>query len=248
MLFRLAALLATLVGPTLNPPALGAGGTPLRAITLPGDQITPVGDSALPDSGAASDVGQGADKAIDGGGDKYYNRSHYGGAYSGSGYIVTPTLGAMVVTGLSVTSGDDSPNRDPASFSLYGSNDGGKTFAPIVVGQAIPAFTDRHQNQRLTVANAKAYTTYKLIFPTVAGGPDMQVEEADLLAPAPPGTKALTPFPPPVGLSLWYTKSAASGMNEALPIGNGRLGGLIYRRHVSGADRAQRRQPVDRRR
>lgn len=29
-------------------------------------------------------------------------------------------------------------------------------------------------------------------------------------------------------LTLWYTKPAANGMNEALPIGNGRFGGLIY--------------------
>ena len=29
-------------------------------------------------------------------------------------------------------------------------------------------------------------------------------------------------------LTLWYTKPAASGMNEALPIGNGRIGGLVY--------------------
>ena len=203
-----ALLLAALIGPTLTPPLLGAGGTPLMAVTLPGDAVTPIGDPALPDNGAASDVGQGAEKAIDGGGDKYYNRSHYGGAYGGSGYLVTPAAGASVVTGLSVTSADDSPGRDPTSFSLYGSDDGGKTFAPIVVGQAIPAFTDRHQNQRLTVANTKAYTTYKLIFPTVAGGPDMQVEEADLLAPAPPRhERFLLPFSPPAGLALWYTSN-----------------------------------------
>ncbi len=200
---------------------------PPVVVTLPGDAVSPVGDPALPDSGAATDVGQGVDGGIDGTGRKYYNRSHYGGAYGGSGYVVTPALGATVVTGLSVTSGDDSPNRDPRSFSLYGSNDGGKSFAPIVVGQAIPVFTDRHQNQKLPVANAKSYSTYKLLFPTVAGGPDMQVEEADLLAAPLPGTKA-PPFPPPGGLSLWYTRPAASGMNEALPIGNGRMGGLIY--------------------
>ncbi len=34
--------------------------------------------------------------------------------------------------------------------------------------------------------------------------------------------------PRPGSLTLWYTKPAAPGMNEALPIGNGRLGGLIY--------------------
>ncbi|MDQ2688407.1 MAG: glycoside hydrolase family 95 protein, partial [Armatimonadota bacterium] len=183
---------------------------------------------ALTDSGAATDVGQGVDKAIDGTGDKYYNRSHYGGAFGGSGLVVTPSVGATVVTGLSLTSGDDSPNRDPTSFSLFGSNDTGKTFTPIAVGQAIPAFTERHQNQRLAVANAKPYTTYKLIFPTVAGGPDMQVEEADLLGDLPPGMKPPKPLPPPAGMTLWYTRPAASGMNEALPIGNSRLGGLIY--------------------
>lgn len=205
-----------------------AEAAPPLVITLPGDQIVPVGDPALPDGGAATDVAQGADRAIDGMAEKYYNRSHYGGAYAGSGYLVTPAVGATVVTGLSITSADDTPGRDPTSFSLYGSNDGGKTFVPIAVKQAIPAFTNRHQQQRLVVANTKAFAAYRLIFPTVSGGPDMQVEEADLLAVAPPGMKAASPFPPPHGLALWYTRPAAAGMDEALPIGNGRIGGLIY--------------------
>lgn len=212
-----------------SPLVARADAAPLVIVTLPNDPILPVGDPALPDSGTATDVGQGADRAIDGTGEKYYNRSHYGGAYAGSGYVVAPAVGATVVTGLSLTSADDVPGRDPTSFSLYGSNDDGKTFAAIVVGQAIPAFTDRHQTQRLPFANEKASATYKLIFPTVSGGPDMQVEEADLLAAMPVGMKAAAPLPPPPGeLTLWYTRPAASGMNEALPIGNGRMGGLIY--------------------
>ena len=40
-----------------------------------------------------------------------------------------------------------------------------------------------------------------------------------------PNTQRPTPTSP---LTLWYTKPAAPGMNEALPIGNGRLGGLVY--------------------
>jgi alpha-L-fucosidase 2 len=204
-----------------------AAAEPPVVVTLPGDAITPIGDPTLPDNGAATDSGQGADRAIDGTDQKYYNRSHYGGGFGGSGLIVTPSVGMTTVTGLSVTSGDDSPGRDPASFSLYGSNDGGKTWIPITVGQAIPAFTDRHQNQRLAIASTKPYATYKLLFPTVAAGPDMQVEEADLLADPPPGTRDAAPLPPP-GLTLWYTRPAASGMNEALPIGTGRMGGLIY--------------------
>ncbi len=201
---------------------------PPVVITLPGDSITPVGDPSLPDNGAATDVGQGVDRAIDGTGEKYYNRSRYGGGYGGSGYVVTPAVGPTVVTGLSIVSGDDSPNRDPASFSLFGSADGGKTWTPIATGQAIPVFTERHQKQVLAFRNVKPFATYKLLFPTVAGGPDMQVEKADLLAAAPPGMKAVLPLPPPPGLALWYNQPAAPGMNEALPIGGGRMGGLIY--------------------
>ena len=208
--------------------ATAADAAPPVAVSLPGDRVSAVGDPALPDNGAATDSGQGVDKAIDGTDQKYYNRSHYGGAFGGSGYVVTLTAGALAVSGLSLTSGDDSPNRDPTSFSLFGSNDGGKTFTPIVTGQAIPAFTGRSQMQRLVFANSKTFTTYKLIFPTVAGGPDMQVDEAALLAPPPPGTVAATPLPTPGGLALWYTRPAASGMNEALPIGNAHMGGLIY--------------------
>ena len=40
-------------------------------------------------------------------------------------------------------------------------------------------------------------------------------------------------------LTLWYRHSAAKGMNEALPIGTGRFGSLIYAAPAAGADRAQ---------
>ncbi|MDQ2798856.1 MAG: glycoside hydrolase N-terminal domain-containing protein [Armatimonadota bacterium] len=45
-----------------------------------------------------------------------------------------------------------------------------------------------------------------------------------LLASLRPAEGADTPSP----LTLWYTKPATVAMNEALPIGNGRLGGLIF--------------------
>ncbi|MCW3059414.1 MAG: glycosyl hydrolase, partial [Capsulimonas sp.] len=32
----------------------------------------------------------------------------------------------------------------------------------------------------------------------------------------------------PSPLTLWYMQPAAAGMNEALPIGNGRMGALLY--------------------
>ena len=219
-------LLATLCSPTLAYAAAPPG-----VVTGAEDTITPVGDPALPDKGAASDAGQGVREAIDGGGKKYYNRSRYGGGYGGSGFVVTPDRGATVVTGLALKSGDDTPGRDPASFSLFGSNDGGKTFTPLVTDRAVPAFTERNERQTVSFANAKAYTTYKLIFPTVAGGPDMQVDEADLIGVPVPGaaaTRAAEDAPPAGALTLWYTRPAASAMEEALPVGNGRMGGLVF--------------------
>ncbi len=201
-------------------------------VTSADDNIAAIGDPALPDNGAASDVGQGVRKTIDGTSQKYYNRSVYTSGYAGSGYVVTPDTGASVVTGLALTSGDDSPGRDPASFSLWGSNDNAKTFVPIVAAQRIPTFSDRNQERMLFFANTKKYQTYKLLFPTVAGGPDMQVDEADLLGtvgPADTATRRAETGPPPAGaLTLWYEHPATDAMTEALPIGNGRLGGLIF--------------------
>lgn len=34
--------------------------------------------------------------------------------------------------------------------------------------------------------------------------------------------------PPPGPLTLWYTQPATNAMNEALPVGNGRIGGLVF--------------------
>ena len=201
-------------------------------VTGPDDAISAVGDPALPDNGAATDVGQGVRMAVDGTSQKYYNRSHYSGASGGSGLIVTPDCGATVVTGIALTSGYDEPGRDPASFSLYGSEDGGKTLTPITLAHPVPAFTGRDKAQTLSFSNAKAFTTYKLIFPTNNGGSDMQVDEVSLLGSVTPDAaaqKKAQAAPPPKGaLTLWYTHPAESAMNEALPIGNGRMGGLVF--------------------
>ena len=148
--------LAVLAALGVARPLTALADAPPIVITLPGDQITPVGDPALPDNGAATDVGQGVDRAIDGTDQKYYNRSHYGGAYAGSGlHRHSRPWGRPSSRACRSPPATTRPIAIPTSFSLYGSNDGGKSFAPIAVGQAIPAFTDRHQNQRLSVRQHK---------------------------------------------------------------------------------------------
>jgi len=90
-----------------------------------------------------------------------------------------------VVTGLGLTSANDAPDRDPATFVLSGSNDGGATFTEIASGD-VPAFGDRFERQEVSFANDAAYTTYELIFPTTTGPSTccMQIAEIELLGRA----------------------------------------------------------------
>jgi len=50
------------------------------------------------------------------------------------------------VAGLGLTSANDAPDRDPATFVLSGSNDGGATFTEIASGD-VPAFGARFERQ-----------------------------------------------------------------------------------------------------
>jgi len=99
---------------------------------------------------------------------------------------LTISTGGGVVTGLGLTSANDSPDRDPASFVLSGSNDGGATFTEIASGD-VAAFTARFERQELSFANETGYSTYHLIFPTVAnegGANSMQIAEIELIGTA----------------------------------------------------------------
>ena len=63
-----------------------------------------------------------------------------------------------------------------------------------------------------------------------AGGPGDRklVQEFGMDAPQPVGTIEKAPEPPEGDLVLWYTRPARDWMKEALPIGNGRLGAMIF--------------------
>jgi hypothetical protein len=86
---------------------------------------------------------------------------------------------------LGLTSANDAPDRDPSSFVLSGSNDGGVTFTEIASGD-IPAFGARFERRTVSFDNSTAYTTYQLIFPTTAGPSTccMQIAEIELLGTA----------------------------------------------------------------
>ncbi|NRA97624.1 MAG: hypothetical protein HRU14_15625 [Planctomycetes bacterium] len=140
-------------------------------ISMPGDAVVPTSDN--------HPAGEHAGLAIDNNAaTKYLN---FDGANDNASGL-TITTGGGVVTGLGLTSANDAPDRDPATFVLSGSNDGA-TFAEIASGD-VPGFLDRFERRTVSFDNDVAYTTYQLIFPTTAGPSTccMQIAEVQLLA------------------------------------------------------------------
>ena len=141
----------------------------MEDITLPGDEVVPTSDN--------SPGAERAPNAIDDNAfTKYLN-------FDKVDTGLTITTGGGVVTGLALTSANDAPDRDPATFILSGSNDDGATFAEIASGD-VPEFTERFERQAVSFENDVAYTTYELIFPMTVGPSDccMQIAEIELLS------------------------------------------------------------------
>lgn len=99
----------------------------------------------------------------------------------GSGFTVKPTVGLTVIEGLRLTSANDAPGRDPASFLLEGSQNG-TDFDRIAQGE-LPTFEDRFTTVEVAFANNKSYEYYRLTFPTLRGGNGqlMQIAEVEFL-------------------------------------------------------------------
>jgi hypothetical protein len=83
-----------------------------------------------------------------------------------------------VISGVTFTTANDSPERDPASFILYGSND---TVTWVVIDSKNISLSDnRFTDSTYTINNINAYVYYNIVFPTVknAGAANsMQIAE-----------------------------------------------------------------------
>lgn len=148
-------------------------------VTRPGDPIVPTSNNSPGSEGVAN--------AIDDQPTKYLNFDRLN-----AGFTVTPSVGPTRVTGITLTSANDAPERDPASFQLQGSLDG-VFFTPIASG-SVPAFSSRFFKNFLSFSNDQAYANYRLIFPTVVGpgGNSMQIAEVELLGVAAPLPRDIT--------------------------------------------------------
>ena len=121
-------------------------------VTSPGDPIVPTSYNTPQSEQVAN--------AIDNQPTKYLNFDKLN-----TGFTVSPRVGSTVLDGLSLTSANDHPERDPASYVLSGSLDG-TNFNGISSGP-VPPFTNRFQKQTILFTNETGYLHYRLIFPTV---------------------------------------------------------------------------------
>ncbi|RPJ26306.1 MAG: hypothetical protein EHM35_14985, partial [Planctomycetaceae bacterium] len=119
---------------------------------------------------------------------------HFKGQTQPTGFQVSPSTGSTIVTGLTLTTANDAPERDPVTFELSGSNAGiDGPYALIARGDVVdfagatswPRFTKNATP--ITFPNKEAYMHYQLVFMRVrdaAGANSMQIAEVELLGSA----------------------------------------------------------------
>ncbi|HEY7116328.1 MAG TPA: glycoside hydrolase family 76 protein [Tepidisphaeraceae bacterium] len=172
-------------------------------VTVPGDPITGFYQASVGVGDTRSTVGSGPGQylsnegpagAIDGAaGTKYLNFGNGNSSTStptkgvGTGFYVTPVIGSSIVTGVQVATANDSPNRDPLSVSIEGTNattnlDAGATWTLIAdnVNLGINADPGRQTfGPTVTFPNSTAYRSYRVIIKSQRGS-DIGVQYGEL--------------------------------------------------------------------
>jgi hypothetical protein len=158
---------------------LGTGAP--KDITQPGDAILA--------SSSNSPGSEGVANVIDNKTTKYLNFDSRTPNNPPSGFAVTPAVGATTVTGMTIQSANDAPERDPKTVTLEGSNDEALTSYSsgnweLITTIDVPAFASRFQTQEFFFANAKSYKHYRWVSTATQtpNGCCMQVAEVELLA------------------------------------------------------------------
>jgi len=83
-----------------------------------------------------------------------------------SGFTVIPATIPTMLGGIVLTTANDHPERDPASVTIRGSNDGNRWF-DIVKDMNTPLSDTRLFNSLFTFNNNDCYEMYQIIFPTL---------------------------------------------------------------------------------
>ncbi|MBN2271372.1 MAG: lamin tail domain-containing protein, partial [Sedimentisphaerales bacterium] len=182
---------------TANIVAAGLGDTPeLSDITAPGDPVV-----GFPNDNDWPAV-ESPPMAIDDNANTKF--LHFKGETQSTGIRVTPSTTGTIVGGLSFTTANDAPERDPIAYELYGSNVGIDGPYTLIHSGEISDFKQATAWERYTknitpilFSNGTVYAHYQLLITAVrnpGAANSMQVAEIELLgAPAggwPPGVDA----------------------------------------------------------
>ena len=138
---------------------------------------------------------EGVANAIDGTTAKYLN---FDGATGPTGFVVTPQVGATLISGLGMETANDSgpgnTDRDPSIVTIEGSNDSGagyntNTTWTLIYSNSVPLITNRYQFIYFYFSNYQAFTSYRWTAVKCAGpgNNSMQIAEVQLLGTAVPG-------------------------------------------------------------
>ncbi|MFM8360453.1 MAG: hypothetical protein ACKOET_18035, partial [Verrucomicrobiota bacterium] len=158
---------------------LGTGAP--QDVTQPGDPIIA--------SSSNSPGSEGVANIIDGKPTKYLNFDTRTGGKP-SGFVVSPSIGATTVIGMTMQSANDAPERDPKIVVLEGSNDATVTgwtagnWEQVVRLDSIPAFPGRFLTQEFYFPNTRAYRHYRftVLETQTVNGCCFQMAEVELLA------------------------------------------------------------------
>jgi hypothetical protein len=165
-------------------------------VTTPGDPVIGL-PNGLPCGGNATanywPCGEVPEMVIDNNvSTKYLN---FGGNFNegetASGFQVTPSIGATIVTEITFTTANDAVERDPIAFELYGSNDGIEGPYTLITSGYIMDFAGADAWPRftknatpITFENTTPYTSYQVLFTFLrnsASANSMQIAEVELI-------------------------------------------------------------------
>lgn len=110
-----------------------------------------------------------------------------------TGFIVTPFIGATTIQSMTLATANDEVPRDPASWKIYGTNDAissvdngtgdSENWSLIAEGDVTLPDTRDTVHTPISFTNSTAYTSYRVLFPTVKDAPNansMQIAEVGL--------------------------------------------------------------------
>jgi hypothetical protein len=116
---------------------------------------------------------------------------HFSGKTEPTGVRIQVSSGDTIVTGLTFTTANDAPERDPVKYELSGSNDGLNGPWTVIAAGDIVDFAGAEPWARKTIGttpitfeNAMAYKFYQVMFPAIRDATkanSMQISEIELL-------------------------------------------------------------------